>query len=474
MGAKKRHHTRWLPQEWLKVAAHAVTLIERNGLAPFDALWAAQNELPEHRRQPRQTIERFASESVHGEIWRKNAAIVLSMSVADRDALLLRSVASPKAPKQVAPPPPPPPAPKPAAKPRNRIVEVPGSGGKRKIIRPEAPPYQVVAHSGSAVKWTQREWALIARAAKWVSEQYPQSKLWEQVFYAQQWTLDADRQRAMGGMRQSVDHGPTHMRLANRVAQGLQDGWLIENIPFVPPGSEPEAAAEPAEDLAAIAASVPEPVEAPPAAPSMPAATLAPPAVHSTIAEASKAFAETMLGALDKLLTTHSRVLLEEVNVRIAESSVRMGTQVAAMVQAGMQEAVHQMMQIELGGTITPPPAPPAVSPTADKPAESLGASEETEQRARLKVDVIGALNPIMRNQVRNQFTKGVDIRFFDGDHHTRYKPAEGRHVIFLSKRSTHGTFDKLKKFGVKPIYVEPSAGLINHAIEELQRSAHQ
>ena len=492
--ALRGYHIRWEPAEWQKVATMAVHLIDKQQLSAEDALWNAHRAvLPEHRWQERTTIKRLSSTNSHGEVWRKYASVAALMTAEQREAILQQEIKSPAPSKKhlaaIAAA-----QAKEAAKTErsekiaqrvatfkaNHEAEIAQRIANGELAHHKfnkgAPPYRPVVAPGTAIRWTKRELAFLARAAEWTHQQYPESKLWEQVVYAQQILgPDVVRPRAISGIKQSqykAKYGvPTLLEL---MQQGKNDAWLIESIPFVPPGSEPAAPPPAPDDVAAIAAPVPEPAEAPPsAAPAQPA-TVAPPAAHSTIAEASKAFAETMLGALDKLLTTHSRVLLDEVNQRIAESSVRMGAQVAAMVQDGMQQAVHQFMQIELGGPITPPPAPPAVSPTADKPAEPLGAPESMAQRARLKVDVIGVLNPIMRNQVRDQFTKGVDIRFFDGDHHTRYKPAEGRHVIFLSKRSSHGTFDKLKKYGVKPIYVEPSTNLINHAIEELQRSTHQ
>lgn len=473
--AKERKHIRWLPPEWLKVAAHAVNLIERNGAQPVDALWAAQNELPEHRRQPLETIKRFTGENVHGDIWRKNAAIVLSMSDADRSALLLRSVASPKAPKvapKLAAPPPPKPE-KPATKPHGRAVEVPGGGGKRKIIRAEAPPYAVVAHSGHSVKWTDREWALIARSAKWVSEQYPQSRLWEQVFYAQQWTLPADRQRAMGGMRQSVDHGPQHMRLANRIADGLRNVWQVEGIPFTPPGSEPAAPAElPTPAPVASPVRPAEAMEAPPSPAPTPQATQAPPVVRSSLAEAAKAFGETMMSALDTLLASHSHALLAQVNERIEASAVAMGANVAAMVQAGMARAVHDMMQIELGGTI----APPAAAEVAQAPKPEAGGVniDAVHGLRKIKVDVVGVPHGTMLHEIQRGIDlNAVDVNFVHPD--GAFAPHRGRHLIMIQQKIPHSLSNKIKAAKIKPTFVpRATAGHVIHAIEELQRSAHQ
>lgn len=489
--ALRGYHIRWEPAEWQKVATMAVHLIDKQQLSAEDALWNAHRAvLPEHRWQERTTIKRLSSTNSHGEVWRKYASVAALMTAEQREAILQQEIKSPAPSKKhlaaIAAA-----QAKEAAKTErsekiaqrvatfkaNHEAEIAQRIANGELAHHKfnkgAPPYRPVVAPGTAIRWTKRELAFLARAAEWTHQQYPESKLWEQVVYAQQILgPDVVRPRAISGIKQSqykAKYGvPTLLEL---MQQGKNDAWLIESIPFVPPGSEPAAPPPAPDDVAAIAAPVPEPAEAPPSAAPAEPATVPPPAVRSTIAEASKAFAETMLGALDKLLTTHSRVLLDEVNQRIAESSVRMGAQVAAMVQDGMQQAVHQFMQIELGGPIAS--SAPAEVPAVPKP-EADKVNPDPEHKRRIKVDVVGEINAPVKTTVQSAFRgQDIDLRFHDSPA-KKYTPIAGRHCLLMTKRVGHEISHRLKRAGVDPIYIEPTAGHITHAIEELQRSTHQ
>lgn len=436
---------RWEPAEWLKVATMAVGMIEQ-GCGTADAIQGAQRAvLPRHRWHEAAYIAKLATPS--NITWQKYLTSVSAMSAAERDSILLAEVRSPKPSKeQLSQPAKPEPSPEPA--PAVTQSRKPGE------------------NAGHVTRWTGREWALVARAARWEAERFPDEPLHVHVNRAQQWALPPDRQRPVTAITQAFYKRSDSGRslLAVQVQEGINRGWTINNIPFTPPGSEPDTPDTPPPAPA-------EPVEA---APSIGGALPIAPQ-FATLTEAAKAFGETMMHALDSLLHTHTQLMLAEVNQRITATAADTGTQVAAMIEAAMRRTVHSMVEQELGGPVSPP-AGPADEPAASESIKPAPIPQVEPRRARVKVDVIGTLNSPVRVQVRDSFADAsdVDLRFFDGSHHERYKPDPNRHCIFLSKRASHGLFDKLKKYKIQPIYVEPSAAYITHAIEELQRAAMQ
>jgi hypothetical protein len=392
--------------------------------------------------------------------WPRYLAQAKALTKEEREAVLMADAPPPvktKAPKVAEPPPAPAPIERKARKPRGKAA---GTGDRR--------PAEA---AGSLVRWTSREWCLVARAAQWVAQQSPSLSLAKQVNEAQVWTLPADRLRPYSALVQSFNTRKDGQRvLALKLADGLANAWTVNTVPFNPPGSEPEktAVAEAIEELASPpVGAVPETARGP----GLSAAPATGGALPSSLSVAAQAFGATMMQALDALLSTHTQHLLGQVNERIGLMAQETGSQVAAMIEAAMRRTVHSMVEQELGGPVSPP------VPPADEPAsvDAVPIPGEAPPRMRLKVDVVGTINPPVRVQVRDAFANtDVDLRFFEGSHHDRYTPDPARHCIFMSKRSSHGLFEKLKKYKVKPIYVEPSAGVITHAIEELQRSAMQ
>lgn len=458
--SKDKPGTNWSSAEWLKVAAMAHGLIEQ-GQTHRDAVLAAQMAvLPRSRWRETAKLSHAVAPSM--TTWPKYLKQVQSMSPDERTAVLLADAPPPVGTPVDPPPAPPPPPPvveaKKPKKPKESRLKPYGTSDKR-----------VDVEEGHIVRWTSREWALIARAAKWVSEHSPGLPLPRQVNEAQVWTLEPDRLRPYSSIVQSYHGRKNGQRiLALQLAAGLERGWTINSVEFNPPGSKPEKQ-EP-EVLAPPPVEVGQSPEADTLTTAAPATGGALPS--SNLTEAARTFGETMMRALDTLLHTHSQHLLGQVNDRIGAMATDMGTQVAGMIEAAMRRTVHSMVEQELGGPVSPP-VPPADEPASVETSAPIPG--ETPPRKRLKVDVVGTINGPVKSQVRDQFNGvDIDLRFFDGGHHQRYKPDPNRHTIFLSGRASHGLFDKLKKYKIQPIYVEPSVSFITHAIDELQRSAMQ
>lgn len=447
----------WSPAEWLKVATMALGLIEQ-GTSHKEAIKAAQVAvLPRHRwRQPERLAHATAPSMV---AWPRYLNQAKAMTPAEREAVLLADAPPPvktKARAVVEDVPPPAAAPAPAP-----VVKKPQAPRAKAYGTDDKRPAGAVG----IVRWTSREWALIARAAKWVSEHSPGLSLAKQVNEAQVWTLPPDRLRSYGAIVQSFNARSKGQRvLALKLAEGLNNQWTIDKVPFAPPGEQ----AKEAEELAPPPAVVGQSPEADILTTAAPEAGWALPSPLLT--EAAQAFGKTMMQALDTLLASHSRHVLDQVNTRIGTLAHETGAQVAAMIEAAMRKTVHSMVEQELGPVS--PPASPANEPA---PIEAAPIPGETPPRKRLKIDVVGSINPPVRTLVRDQYSgTDIDIRFFEGGHRERYTPDPARHCIFVSKRASHGLFDKLKKYRIQPIYVEPSASYITHAIDELQRSAMQ
>lgn len=459
-----KHGTQWSAAEWLKVTAMAYGLIQQ-GQKHRDAVVAAQTAvLPKSRwREVAKLVHATAPSML---TWPKYLKQVEAMTPAEREAILLADAQPPVRgldPDRV-------PAPAPAPAPEVQAKK-PRKPQKPRTKSPETSDKRPAGgiHGVSIVKWTRNEWALIARSAKWLSERVPSMPLTRQVNEVQVWTLPADRLRPYSSIVQSYHQRKNGQRtLVLQLAEGLERGWTINTIPFTPPGSEPEKKAEAIEELAPPPVQVGQSPEADILTTAAPATGGALPS--SSLTEAARVFGVTMTQALDTLLASHSQHLLGQVNQRVSTMAHDMGNQVAAMIEAAMRKTVHSMVEQELG-PVSPPASP------ADEPAhiDAAPIPGDTPPRKRLKIDVVGSINPPVRTLVRNQYSgTDIDLRFFEGGHHERYTPDPARHCIFVSKRASHGLFDKLKKYRIQPIYVEPSASYITHAIDELQRSAMQ
>lgn len=520
-------HIRWEPAEWLKVAAMAVHLIETQGMTATDAVWAGMHGvLPQHRWQAMDRIKQVTNAKQHSDVWKKYAAKVGLMTPKERQHVLQSEVISPKPSRQQL-----------AAqaeaeaqalaeraeverkaanaeRQRERRAALKAEGVKRtdhtkshaqRVAQRDANrEFHALIEAAAAkmgntytsykeankaqntgARWTKLEWAMIARSAEWMAQQRPNDTLTRHVYEAQLWTLPPDRQRSRAGISQAFSAGT----LPNEVQQGLNDRWLIESVPFVTPITTEQAEQpEQPEQLA----TEPEALASPPAAADEPTTTTAEasPLVQpsslaaaggalplSSLAQASKAFAETIIGALDSLLATHSRLLLDQVNTRIEATAQDMGTQVAALIEHGMRRTVHQLVESELGGPVSAPAQAPKPNPT-DAPAAGGVDIDRVHTIAprRVKIDVVGMPHGAILHEIKSQIDPArVDVTFIANDVQASYAPHRNRHLIMIQQKIPHSLSNKIKAAKIDPIFVpRATAGHVVHAIDELVRGASQ
>lgn len=498
------YHMRWLPEEWARVAVVACVAVQA-GESTADAVFNAQRvTLPKHRWHPLDHLRKLTAGGVRGAVAAKYIAQASGMTPAQREAVLLREVKHPKAgahdlPEASAPPAP---APKAERAPRAAKAPKPQKPAKEPRYKMPEPPKR---EDGTLVRWTSREWALIARSARWVAERQPELPLYAQVAEAQAWTLPVDRQRAVTGITQSFyARGGTW--LAQQLKEGLDHGWTINTVPFTPPGSVPEprgimpelpSLKAERERLAAEATATTQAAEAAEAASAVTSALNAPPpgpiapAPAGSLAEACNAFAAHMMAGLGTLLETHTRIMAGRFEEKI-ESTV---TSLAAILESGMRKAVHAMVSAELGGDVAPPPGKPDTS----SPVNGTGSVEfidiERERRAdsgvgfrteptdsepapeplkRIKIDIVGVPNGALASQIRSELPPNVDARIFEPTSSSAYVPHKGRHCIMLIHKIPHSLSRKVKAAGVEPIYVKPTVFYVTHAVDELVRGTVQ
>jgi hypothetical protein len=324
----------------------------------------------------------------------------------------------------------------------------------------------------AGARWTTREWALIARMVKWFQTHGVKLSLSRLVIEAQELVLEHDRRRSIGGIQMGVTGG----RLEKQIAVGMQNIYLVTDVPFDPPhppDAESQESATDEQGAQATETALPD-VGTAAEVQSLPQATPAPLPGSLRAADmsaAAQAFGATMMQALDTLLGTHTHLVLSSVEARLNESASRHAAEVAALVEAGMRKAVASMLAHELGGAISEPatrvtePAPP-VPPKHHNPVPP--SAERPEQ---LKVDVVGFEIGEQQTTVEKAFAGEVDLRFIHPDKMSAFAPHRGRHVVMMIGRVPHSLSAKFKAARVEPIIVRRTPGHVIHAIEELQRA---
>lgn len=483
----RAYHMRWTPDEWLKVATLALGFLEDHGYTKADeALDAAQRAvLPSHRWRESKDIRKQAGDN---GVWHDYMGRVMAMTHEERLAILAREVKSPE-PKhaEVIDETPPPPAPEPVAEAKiykrrtkaERALHPPGdrSGGEYCYTPREILDMVPQDAGGHVVRWTRKEWALLARGVKWVeANRSDLPRTWQKLLYAQTFVLDRDRQRPAASISQSAIDSKRRKAIDEPLALGMSDEWTIKHIPFNPPGSEAQAetTAEPPVEPVTVA---PEAAPAMPLPPiPAPVAIPAPPAQLSTLAEAAKAFGETIMGALDQLLATHSRLMMEQVNARLTASAQEVGTQVAALIETSLRKTVHTIVETELGGPVAAPHAPAPNVPPSTAGGVNIDAvhSHQLPRTARrLKVDIVGVNEKILA-EIKERMPADIDARLVHGNQIHSYTPSRDRQCILITERIPHAMFNKIKREKIDPIYTKPTAGHVMHAVEELQRAAMQ
>jgi hypothetical protein len=249
------------------------------------------------------------------------------------------------------------------------------------------------------------------------------------------------------------------------LADGLANLWLVEQEEQAKtsPAAEPEA---PAQEAAQE-----------PAAPVL--ATTPPVPERSRLSEAAKVFGDTVMSALDVLLRVHTEELMRGVETRVAALSQDIGLSVAALIEQGMRNTVHKIVEAELGGPVAPP------TPTGEAPApvpqdkaprvafEFVETPPAPPPAEKLKVDVF-AFPPQLSNMgnVRRSFNGSLDLMFINPDNADKYVPRDGGHVILLTERIPRAARNSIEKAGIDPLIVKATPGHVIHAIEELHRAA--
>jgi len=319
---------------------------------------------------------------------------------------------------------------------------------------PEKPPKPVKAASAGAdpfahgrksqVRWTTRENALIARYVNAHRADGDIRPLTTLVIAAVEAVLPADRQRSKGGIYDMHYRGA----LEPALAEGTRNEWLLAE-------EEPAADLSPS-DIADLEA---------PGASAAPPAPQTPPQSGSTLAEASKAFADTMARALEVLLAASAEHTLSNLSNRVAAIAQEVGTSIAAQIERGLRQTVLDTMAAELGGPVAAPSTQQAI------PFPEPRAEVPDQRRKLVKVDVVGLVGNNIQ-LVKQAFNGNTDLRFIDPDHLNQWTPHSDRHAITATKWIPHKAKGKCKAAGVVPINVTGSVGTVIHAIEELHRNA--
>jgi hypothetical protein len=184
------------------------------------------------------------------------------------------------------------------------------------------------------------------------------------------------------------------------------------------------------------------------------------PAVQSSLAEASAAFAATLSKAVGVLLQASAAHTLNAIEARVSGLASEVGLAIATQLERGLRQTVLDTMAQELGGPVSAPPAP---APAAK--AESVPAP-------KLKVDVVGLIG-VNAQRVKDAFNGNTELRFIDVDHTGRWDIRPDCSVVVVTKFINHKITEKIKAARLKPIYVQGGGGApgVIQAIEELHRA---
>lgn len=442
-------YVRWQPTEWLRVAVNMLPYLEK-GEERFSALSKAQRRcLGKDRQRDEAGIRKLAAagNTTTNEYLQK--ARMLS-----EDERAMHYVPTPAEAYALANPDAPV-KPRKAPAPRKRLDE--------------GRDYE------GGVRWTTLEKAKVVRMVQWFQEHGVKTSLGRMMIEAQELVLPRERRRAVAGLMQA-NHGGQNTRTYE---DGLNNLWLLKDVPFDPPKPPGAEAEEPAEaeqaqeatETAQEATNGAEVLQTPPAAlPAAPAGSL-----RDAMTAAVAQFGDTLRGAMDTLLMQHTALVVHQMETRMSEQASRTAAEVAGLIERELRKSVHAMVEQELGGPVTPPPAPPheaapaapvkAAEPAAQAPAPA------TPKARQLKVDVVGLNTPDLEQRVRRGFGPEVDLRFWNPDSAGSYTPHRGRECIMVIQRVPHTLRHKVKAAGVEPLYVKATEGHVIHAIEELQRA---
>lgn len=456
---------RWHGDEWLALAVNMQLRLDK-GESNLVALSTAMRKvLPKDRHQHDEYLHKLMQPKWFAKSVAPRLAEAAALSPEERNKLLVLTPAQRFALEN-------PDAPKPErAKSTGKNKRVPDN---ERLLAPAGIDKGRVYNNGT--RWTTLEKAKLVRMVEYFQSHGVKSALSRLVIEAQELVMPADRRHNIKGIQASVSTG----QLERVIAEGKQNLWLLDGIPFdppKPPRGEPEAAetAQESQETAQNEAITAEPVQTPPEptrAP-LPGGTL-----RSEMSFAAQAFGNTVMQALDTLLGHHTQMVLASIEARLNASAASHAAEVAAMVEAGMRKAVASMLAHELGGPVAPAvtaPAPAAPLSTKTPPPaphhHHNPVPPSADRAEQLKVDVVGFEDGAQEKLVNSAFTGEVDLRFIHPDKMSSFAPHRGRHVVMMIGRVPHALSEKFRASKVTPIIVRRTPGHVIHAIEELQRS---
>jgi hypothetical protein len=288
---------------------------------------------------------------------------------------------------------------------------------------------------GTRVDWTTLEKARVARELQQLRAAGDGGRsLSTLVIIAQQTALPRERWRASTGIH-SANYVGT---LPKDMEEGARNIWLLEQ-------EEAKATPEPQQPA------------------SEPQAPQAAPPVSSGLADAARAFAETLQGALGALLQAQASHLLGQLEARTADMAQSVALGIAAQIQQGLRSSVHDLIAAELGGPVATPPAAPAEAPEPEP-------TQEATRPKRVKVDIVGLLAS-QAAEVKKAFNGTTDLLFVETTQAKRWTPRPGAEVVINTKWISHSVEDRCRVGHVKPVRVSGGPSAFIHAIEELHRA---
>jgi hypothetical protein len=451
-------YTRWTADEYLRVAVNALPALE-SGKSKLEMLKTGmKGGLPRNRWRKESELRHFCAPSLF-KTFEKYVAIAMAMSDAERAKHI------PAAPV---------------------VGELPSEDEATTPSAQREPPTGPISHTprnadkgrdykNGVVRWTDHEKARIARMVRyWLDNKIDTRSLGRLFVEAQDLVLPPERRRTVKALMQTNSKATAGHSAERVLREGETSIYLIAHEKFHPEGEYGPAAEErrkreqaeqqERERIERNAGFVPPTTAAEAQAllrgedPStitfqIPGEASDPKPTVNRIAEASRAFGDAVMGALELLLKTHTEVLMAELSARISSTSAMTGAAIAAQIEQGLRGTVEGMLNEALGGT----------TPRAD--------DTEPHQSRKLKVDVVGFEHGAHEQTVAHAFNGNVDLRFIHPDKASTYAPHNNRHVILVTGRVPHSLGNKIKAAKVEPIMVNRTTGHVIHAIEELLRA---
>lgn len=454
---------RWTDDEWRAVVASALPHL-KHGAEMLDALHKGQKVLPRERQRGTSQMDMLVKRERLGNG-------VISRYVQE----MRKRLSYPEA----APPAPPPPAPIAPPKLRTSI--------------------DVDVMNGDSRYWSPIEWARIAREVKRMQDAGDdRSNFGRLMFDAQKVVLAQRRWRPLTGLLHANQKNGNQIRLA--------EAW--KNVSLL--ADDPAPAAQPEQVIEMVThAETRQEAPKPQGAPTPLQLPL------STFAGAMQAFASTFETALDTLLKDHEAHIVATMDQRLHSAADQIADVVAAQIREGLRRTVIATMAEELGGPVSPPPAPsippapstppaPSAPPTASpsgtglmgkhyamwgpgelaaaraaavpvtyvgrprtEPTPEEYAPDEPGSDGKVKIDVVGMVG-VQVTEIKKAFNGHTSLRFVDASQVTAWIPRRNCNVVLATKFISHNVPLKCARYHLKPIYANGGVASVIQAIKTI------